>query len=145
MRANTQSEAITVTPAKSRLEVYTDFECPLCQWMRSRVEPFDRDKRIDWMNYRDPEVLERAPYSFEEMNEEMHARRADGRWSSGYDAWVEVTRVLPRWRLLPPILSHWPFTSLGPVLYRWLASRRYKLFGVPPPCDESGVCSLHKR
>ena len=37
----------------ARIEVYTDGECPLCQWMRSKVEPFDREHRIDWMNYRD--------------------------------------------------------------------------------------------
>jgi predicted DCC family thiol-disulfide oxidoreductase YuxK len=52
-------------------------------------------------------------------------------------------RVLPGWRLLAPVLSVWPFKSLGAVFYRWLAARRYKLFGVPPPGDPSGVCSLH--
>ena len=31
-----------------------------------------------------------------------------------------------------------------PLLYHWLAARRYTLFGVPPPCDASGVCQLHK-
>ncbi len=63
----------------------------------------------------------------------------------GYEAWLELVRVLPRWRILAPILSLWPFTSLGRTGYRWLAKRRYALFGVPPPCDESGICSLHKK
>jgi predicted DCC family thiol-disulfide oxidoreductase YuxK len=127
-----------------RIEVYTDGECPLCQWMRSKVEPFDRDGRIDWLNYRDPQVLERAaPHTFAEMNEEMHARNSKGQWSRGYGAWVEVLRVLRGWRWIAPVLAIWPFTALGPVVYKWLARRRYALFGVPPPCDESGVCSLH--
>ena len=129
----------------SRIEVYTDGECPLCQWMRAKVEPFDREHRIQWMNYRDPEALERAqPYTFQELNEEMHARTPDGRWSGGFQAWIEVMRVLPGWRWLAPVLSIWPFTRLGSIFYRWLAARRYTLFGVPPPCDADGVCLLHK-
>ena len=128
-----------------RIEVYTDGQCPLCQWLRARVEPFDRNHRIEWINYREPEKFPRpVPYTFEELNEEMHVYTADGRWSEGYRAWLDVMRVLPRWRALTPVLSIWPVTSLGNAFYRWLASRRYKLFGIPPPCDADGVCALHK-
>lgn len=130
----------------ARLEVYTDGECPLCKWMRAKVEPFDRHRRLEWLNFRDPEVLERAaPHTFAEMNEEMHVRDATGRWYGGYAAWAEVLRVLPGWRVLAPPMSIWPMTRLGPVFYSWLARRRYTLFGVPPPCDADGVCSLHAR
>lgn len=127
-----------------RIEVYTDFDCPLCRWIRGKVEPLDRQGRIEWMNYRDPEVRARAPYSFEAMNDEMHVRRADGHWSSGFAAWADVLRVLPGWRWFAPLFSLWPLTWLVPIFYRWLAQRRYTLFGVPPPCDESGVCALHQ-
>ena len=128
----------------ARIEVFTDGQCPLCQWMRARVEPFDRERRIEWLDYRDPEIQRRAaPYTFQELNEEMHTRTPDGRWAAGYGAWIEVMRVLPGWRWFAPLLNIWPATSLGPVFYRWLANRRYKLFGVPPPCDAAGVCSLH--
>ncbi|MBV9957117.1 MAG: DUF393 domain-containing protein [Acidobacteria bacterium] len=134
-----------MSATEKRLEVYTDGECPLCQWMRAKVEPFDRRHRLEWLNFRDPEVLERAaPRTFAEMNEEMHVRDAEGRWSGGYAAWVEVLRVLPGWRVLTPLMSLWPMTRLGPLFYGWLARRRYTLFGVPPPCDADGVCSLHK-
>ncbi len=127
-----------------RIEVYTDGECPLCKWMRAKVEPFDRDGRIEWLNYRDPLILKRAaPHTFAELNEEMHVRNAAGQWSSGYGGWIEVLRVLRGWRWVAPVLGLWPLTSLGPVFYGWLARRRYKLFGVPPPCDADGVCSLH--
>jgi len=127
-----------------RIEVYTDGECPLCKWMRARVEPFDRDGRIEWLNFRDPEVQKRAaPHTLAELNEEMHVRDAKGVWSSGYAGWIEVLRVLRGWRVLAPIMSLWPLNRLGPVFYRWLARRRYTLFGVPPPCDADGVCSLH--
>jgi predicted DCC family thiol-disulfide oxidoreductase YuxK len=128
----------------SKIEVYTDGNCNLCRWMRARVEPLDPDHRIEWLDYNDPEILKRAaPHTREEMTEEMHARTADGLWSKGYFAWIEVIRVLPRWKWLVPIMSVRPFTKIGPILYRWLAKRRYTLFGVPPPCDETGICKLH--
>ena len=82
-----------MSKSDARIEVYTDGECPLCQWMRAKVEPFDRDGRIEWLNFRDPEVLERAaPYTFEQLNEEMHVHDAQGRWTGGYLAWAEVLR-----------------------------------------------------
>ena len=129
----------------SKIEVYTHGHCNLCRWMRARVEPLDHDRRIEWLDYNDPEILRRAaPHPREEMANEMHTRTADGQWAKGYFAWIEVIRVLPRWKWLAPILSLWPFTWLGAMFYRWLAARRYTLFGVPPPCDASGVCQLHK-
>ena len=137
--------ALVRTMNSSKLEVYTDGHCNLCRWMRARVEPLDRDQRIEWLDYNDPDILKRAaPNTREAMAEEMHARRANGQWFRGYFAWIEVIRVLPRWKWLVPIMSVWPFTRLGPIFYHWLASRRYTLFGVPPPCDASGVCQLHK-
>lgn len=130
----------------NHIQVLTDGECPLCRWSRAQVEPRDREHRIEWLNYRDPEVIRRIapPYTFEELNTEMHVRDAKGRWTGGYPAWLELLRVLPRWRHTVPLFSLWPFTSLGPRFYRWLAGRRYTLFGVPPPCDADGVCSLHQ-
>jgi predicted DCC family thiol-disulfide oxidoreductase YuxK len=129
----------------AQLEVYTDGQCPLCRWMRAVVEPRDLFKRIEWLNYRDPEVQSRTPYTFRELDAEMHARRlADGGWSAGFAAWLDVMRVLPRWRFLAPILALRPFNFLGRHFYHWLATRRYKLFGIPQPCDTDGLCSLHK-
>lgn len=109
------------------------------------MEPFDRDGRIEWLDFNDPEVLERAaPRTWTQMAEEMHVRDADGTWSKGYFGWIAVLRVLPRWRVVARIMSAWPFTSIGPVFYGWLARRRYTLLGVPPPCDPNGVCSVHQ-
>jgi predicted DCC family thiol-disulfide oxidoreductase YuxK len=131
----------------ARLEVYTDGQCSLCQWLRARVEPFDHEGRIEWLDFRDPAALQMAaPRTFQEMSEQMHVRRrTDGRWATGYAAWLEVARVLYGWRLVVPLFSAWPLTWLGPRFYRWLARRRYRLFGVPPPCDPSGgECALHR-
>ncbi|HEX8179764.1 MAG TPA: DUF393 domain-containing protein [Pyrinomonadaceae bacterium] len=128
-----------------RLEVYTDGQCPLCRWMRARVEPLDTERRLVWFDYHDPEALARAaPHTRRELAAEMYVRRTpNGAWRKGYWAWLEVLAMLPRWRWLAPLLARWPFRVLGPHLYRFVAGRRYTLFGIPPPCDENGVCQLH--
>ena len=132
--------------ATAKLEVYTDGKCPLCQWSRRQVEPLDVNRRLEWLDYHDPDALRRAaPHTPKQLADEMHVRRPDGTWARGYGAWVEVIGVLPRWRWLKGPLSLWPLTSLGPFLYRQLAKRRYQIFGVPPPCDDAGVCSLHAK
>ena len=130
-----------------QLEVYTDGQCPLCQWMRARVEPFDRDRRIEWLDLNSPEALRRAaPHTHEQLAEEMYTRRkADGAWSKGFFSGIEVVHVLPRFRWLAWLFSRWPFTALGPVFYRQLAKRRYQIFGIPPPCDANGVCRIHQK
>ncbi len=135
------------TAGAAELEVYTDGRCPLCRWMRARVEPYDTAGRLEWADYNDPAAAARAaPHTPRELAAEMHVRRKqDGAWFKGYWAWLEVLRALPRWRWLAPVLATWPFTALGPPFYRFVANRRYTLFGVPPPCDESGVCQLHQR
>ncbi|MDQ1559490.1 MAG: hypothetical protein QOD32_2550 [Pyrinomonadaceae bacterium] len=130
-----------------QLEVYTDGQCPLCRWMRARVEPFDRDGQIEWLDLNSPDALRRAaPHTHAQLAEEMYTRRKpDGVWAKGFFAWIEVLRVLPRFRWLAWVFSRWPFTALGPVFYRQLARRRYQLFGIPPPCDATGVCQLHTK
>ncbi|MBA2341590.1 MAG: DUF393 domain-containing protein [Pyrinomonadaceae bacterium] len=129
-----------------RIEVYTDGRCPLCQWTRARVEPWDAQRRIEWFDYNEPESLTRAaPHTLAELGDEMHVRLEDGGWRRGYEAWLEVVGVLPRWSWLKPVLSLAPFRRVGPVLYKWIARRRYKLFGAPPACDSQGACALHDK
>src|SRR5205823_4145532 len=89
-----------------KIEVYTDGRCNLCRWMRARLEPLDRDHRIEWLDYNDPEILKRAaPHTRDEMAEEMHTRSPDGRWAKGYFAWIEVILALPRWKWLELLRS----------------------------------------
>jgi predicted DCC family thiol-disulfide oxidoreductase YuxK len=137
----------TANETTALLEVYTDGQCPLCQWMRARVEPFDREGRLEWLDLNSPEALRRAaPHTHAELAAEMYARRkTDGAWAKGFFAWIEVLRLLPRLRWLAHLFARWPFTSVGPVFYRQLARRRYQLFGIPPPCDDTGVCQLHAK
>jgi predicted DCC family thiol-disulfide oxidoreductase YuxK len=129
-----------------QIEIYTDGACPLCRWSRERVEPLDTGKRLQWLDFRTAEAQARAaPHTVEELNDEMHVRRADGTWVKGYAGWLEILAVIPQTRPIARILRLWPFRAVGPVFYRWLARRRFSLFGMPPPCDANGACSLHAR
>src|SRR6476646_8631136 len=109
-----------------RLVVYTDGSCPFCQWSRQRVERLDRDRRVEFRDYNDPAAARETPFSDAELAKEMHVLTPDKRWSGGYFAWLEVLRVLPRWRWLGTLLSFVPFRWLGPPLYRTIARNRYR-------------------
>jgi predicted DCC family thiol-disulfide oxidoreductase YuxK len=127
-----------------KIQVLTDGSCPLCLWMRARVERFDTRQTLQWLNFRDPEVLQSVtPLTFEELNAEMHARKPDGIWQKGFAAWLLVLNSLPSLKWLGLGLGIWPFSKLGPPAYNWIAGHRFTLFGVPPPCSPDGVCSLH--
>lgn len=129
------------------IEVYTDGQCPLCRWLRARVEPRDHQGRIRWIDYHDRAAMPSDAaknLTFAEMSRAMHVRRTDnGRWATGFAACLEILGVLaPGWRLIGRLLGAWPLRLAGPLLYKFIAKRRYSLFGIPPPCDPDGACSL---
>jgi len=137
--------------AAKRLVVYTDGSCPFCQWSRQRVERFDRDCRVEFRDYNNPSAARETPFSDAELAAEMHVLTPDGRWSGGYFAWLEVLKVLPRWRWLGKLLSFAPFRWVGPPLYRVIARNRYRApnlllrwMGAPPPCPPEGSCPVPK-
>ncbi len=105
--------------AATGLEAYTDGQCPLCLWMRARVEPFDRERKLEWLDLHSPEALRRAaPHTRAELAEEMYVRRKeDGAWSKGFFAWIEVLSVLPRLRPLAWLLARPPLKALGPLVF----------------------------
>lgn len=125
------------------LDVYTDGACPFCQWVRARVEPHDTRGELRFRDYNNPEVAAATPYSFDELSREMHVRSADGRWLSGFFGWTEILKVLPRWRWLGLLLAAPPLRWAGPFLYRLFAANRYRIPGVPKPCDAS--CHVNPR
>src|SRR3954465_5029371 len=134
-----------------RLVVYTDGSCPFCQWSRHQVERFDPERRVEFRDYNNPAAARETPFSDTELAKEMHALTLDGRWSEGYFAWIEVLKVLPRWRWLGKLLGFVPFRWIGPPLYRLIARNRYRApnlllrwMGAPPPCPPEGSCPAHK-
>jgi predicted DCC family thiol-disulfide oxidoreductase YuxK len=129
-------------PEPPRLDVLTDGACPFCRWVRARVEPFDTDARLRWLDYHEPGVAANVPFSADELSREMHVRTAGGAWHAGFAAWVAVLRELPLLRWLGMLLGSPLFRKSGPRLYAWVARHRYRLPGAPRPDSES-TCPLH--
>ena len=122
-------------------EVFNDGACPFCQWIRARVEPYDTAHRIAFVDYNDPAVAARAPFSIEELENEMHVRTPDGAWVAGFAAWVALLRAMPRLAWLGWVLGAPPFRWAGPSVYRWVARNRYSLPGAPPRCNSQSCAA----
>jgi predicted DCC family thiol-disulfide oxidoreductase YuxK len=122
-------------------EVFNDGACPFCQWIRGRVEPYDTAHRIAFVDYNDPAVAARAPFSIEELENEMHVRTPDGAWVAGFAAWVALLRAMPRLAWLGWVLGAPPFRWAGPSVYRWVARNRYSLPGAPPRCNSQSCAA----
>ena len=129
-------------PGPAKYEVFTDGACPFCQWVRARIEPFDTDSRLHFVDYNDADVAARAPFTREELDREMHVRAPDGSWSAGYAAWVVLLRAMPLLHWLGALAGSSMFRNSGPKLYAWIARNRYRLPGSPPPCSDS-ACPRH--
>jgi predicted DCC family thiol-disulfide oxidoreductase YuxK len=129
-------------PGPTKLEVLTDGECPFCRWVRARVEPFDTEARLRWLDYNESSVAAEVPFSPEELSKEMRVRTPEGAWHSGFAAWVVLLRELPLLRWLGALLGSALFRNAGPRLYAWIARNRYRLPGAPAQeCEKT--CPLH--
>lgn len=126
----------------AKYEVFTDGACPFCQWTRARIEKFDTGGRLRFLDYNDPGVAARAPFTREELDREMHVLAPDGSWHAGYAAWVVLLRALPRLRWLGAVAGSAFFRRIGPRFYAWVARNRYRFPGAPPPCSDS-ACARH--
>lgn len=125
------------------LQVYTDGACPFCRWVRAKVEPYDTRGEVSFRDYNIPEVATESPFSRQEFDREMKVRTPDGHWHGGFFAWTAILKVLPAWRWLGAILAAPPMRWIGPSLYRLIAANRYRIPGIPKPCD--GSCPVELR
>jgi predicted DCC family thiol-disulfide oxidoreductase YuxK len=123
--------------SEPKVEVYLDGSCPFCQWVRVHIEPWDSNSHLRFVDYNNPQIAASTPFSMEELAREMHLRMPDGTWSSGFEAWVRILRVLPALSWLGWLLGLPPLRWLGPPTYRWIARHRLHLPGIPPPCTST--------
>jgi predicted DCC family thiol-disulfide oxidoreductase YuxK len=112
-----------------------DGSCSFCQWTRAMVEPYDVYSRLRFLNYNESQVAVQAPFSRSDLDQEMHVRTPEGTWLRGFEAWLAILRVLPRFVWLGRIASLPPFRWLGPPVYAFVARYRYSLPGAPARCE----------
>jgi predicted DCC family thiol-disulfide oxidoreductase YuxK len=129
--------------------IFYDGLCALCNQSVAIL------KRLDWLHrleYADLQAWESVHALYPQLDREaaldaMHVFRPDGELYAGYAAIRQISRELPLFCWVYPLLYLPGVTSAGPRLYRWISTHRYelnRLFGGPTEC-ENGACSLHKR
>jgi predicted DCC family thiol-disulfide oxidoreductase YuxK len=128
-------------PQMATYDIFMDGSCSFCRWIRAKVEPYDSRSRLRFLDYNDPEVAAQAPFSRSDLNREMHVRTPEGTWLRGFEAWLAILGVLPRFVWLGRIAGLPPFRWLGPPVYGFIARHRYSLPGAPSRC-EGDTCPL---
>src|SRR4051794_1699536 len=134
------------------LIIYHDGTCGFCLWSQSKAKRWDRDERLEFRDYN--VHGDETPFPREQLSSRMHAQTPDGRWHVGFFAWLEILKVLPRWRWLARLLRVPPLRWLGPPLYALVANNRYRIsawvlrrMGAPEMCSldaaPDAACRVH--
>jgi predicted DCC family thiol-disulfide oxidoreductase YuxK len=127
-------------PLGPKYDVYMDGSCSFCQWVRTKVEPYDSGMRLRFLDYNDPAVAAQALFLRRDFNRELHVRKPDGGWVKGFEAWQAVLCALPKFAWIGRMAAM-PFLRwLGPYVYSFVARHRYCLPGSPARC-ESDSCA----
>lgn len=129
----------------AKLKVFVDGSCPFCRAVQARITPWDRDGRLEFVDYQQPQVAALSPFSSASLDAEMHVLAPDGSWHIGFDGWAAVLGALPAWRWLGWIFALPPVRWIGRPVYRFIARHRYSLPGMPKPCAVDGctVAQMH--
>jgi len=109
---------------RGTIEVFYDGGCRLCVASRRWAEARDPGHRLEFCDLTAPAPQTDQPLDREEPVTEMIVRREDGGLLRGFDAWLAVLGVLPRWRWLARVLASPPLRWLGPPVYRFVARHR---------------------
>ena len=88
------------TKPGSALAVWYDGDCPVCRQEVALYSRIDRERRIDWIDIvglTDPQLPEGK--SRADLLGRFHARKNDGPWQIGVDAFADIWAKLPglRW------------------------------------------------
>jgi predicted DCC family thiol-disulfide oxidoreductase YuxK len=139
----TEIKEIMNTPA---LTLYFDGKCPFCTTEMGRLERWDRDHRLAFVDIATP-GFDPAPLGADmaALNREMHSQAADGKVLVGIDSMIAAYSLVGRgWMVLPlrvPLLR----PALA-GLYRAFARNRYTMSrvlgykGKAGPVCSGGVC-----
>jgi predicted DCC family thiol-disulfide oxidoreductase YuxK len=131
-------------PQSTTYDIFTDGSCSFCRWSQSKIEPYDLESKLRFLDYNDSAVAAQAPFTLAELNSQMHVRTPDSVWFKGFAAWVVLLRALPRLAWLGRIAGRPPVRWIGPFLYTFIARHRYSLPGAPARC-ESDTCAIPGR
>jgi predicted DCC family thiol-disulfide oxidoreductase YuxK len=129
------------TQSVAELTVFYDGGCSLCRASVARVQRFDTQHRIEFLDVHDPAVQKRYPQIDPEVAMRwMQAIGADGRVWSGAEAWARIGMLLPSWKILAWLLLVPGVRWIAGGIYKLIARNRYRWNRAA--CSD-GSCSLH--
>jgi predicted DCC family thiol-disulfide oxidoreductase YuxK len=126
-------------PATGRYVVLYDGDCRFCTRWKERMEPRDRDGRIEWLSIHDPSVAGRFPgLDREDALRQMYVFAPDGAVHKGADGWMALFGVLRGLRFLPWLGGVPGARAVMRRVYRAIAERRYRLSCSGAACRRPG-------
>jgi len=127
------------------LRLVYDGECDFCKSSLLVVYFLDIFKQITLIDAHNPAALAATGVVPEDAAEAAYAVRPDGRQFAGFDAFRQVSWVLPVTAYLSPLLYIPPVPQLGRLAYTWIKDNRARLpvapryRGLPPPGNPLGA------
>ena len=140
MKVHTRDLAMAFAP---QFDIFLDGSCSFCRWTQKQIEPYDSASRLRFLDYNDPAVAEQTTLTLADLRSEMNVRTPEGVWLRGFDAWVAILRVLPKFAWLARVVALPPLSWFGPAVYKFIARHRHALPGAPARCTD-GACALHR-
>ena len=122
--------------------VIFDGQCRFCRRQVERIFRADSGGRLAFVSLHDPLVAERWPdLSHDQLMNEMTIIDRRGKRHGGAGAFKYLTRRLPRWWALAPIMHFPGVMPIARWAYRQIAKRRYR-WGKIDSCED-GSCAVH--
>lgn len=126
--------------------VIYDGHCRFCTNQVQKLARWDGLGRLAFLSLHDGEVAKRYPQlSYDDLMKQMYVVTAAGKQYAGAAAFRYLTRRLPAFYALAPLL-HIPFSlPVWQWLYRQVAIRRYRIAGKTAEGCEADACRVHLR
>jgi predicted DCC family thiol-disulfide oxidoreductase YuxK len=132
-----------VKPMGKSLLVFYDGYCPLCRNSKKAIEKADWLSKIDFLSFRDPDVMETYGLYGKNPEERMIGiRLGDRETYEGIETILQIVARVPLYWVFVPFLFIAVKIGLGQPAYDFIAKRR-KIIPVGQ-CDEQG-CPVHFR
>ena len=108
---------------------YYDDGCSLCRGLVRALRPIDFLGRVGWTPY---SSLKSPPQgrTWDDLAREASLETPTGRIHSGFEGVRRLVLRLPPLMPLAPLLWLPGMGCLGPMLYRWVARNRQRIWGI---------------
>ena len=118
------------TPPHSRTCLIYDGHCRMCVTAKGGLERLSQGDPVRLIPYQSDEAKQLLGLQYREGRPEAaFLVTAEGRISSGLDAFLPLLPGLKGGRFLAKLLALPILKPVGYCIYRWVARHRYRLFG----------------